>query len=88
MGEGENERNCTRKGVLREEEPVKEGQSAWKKKKKNTTAEEVKGWERKKEPEGYSGIVQRDRIEERKNKRKDVREGQRMRVEGRGREKT
>lgn len=59
-----------------------------KKKKKNTTAEEVKGWERKKEPEGYSGIVQRDRIEERKNKRKDVREGQRMRVEGRGREKT
>ena len=64
MGEGQNERNWTRKGVLREEEPVKEGKRAWNKKK--TTAEEVKGWERKKEPEGYSGIVQRDRIEERK----------------------
>lgn len=36
------------------------------KNKKKTTAEEVKGWERKKEPEGYSGIVQRDRTEERK----------------------
>ena len=59
---------------------------AWKKKK--TTAEEVKGWERQKEPEGYSGIVQRDRREERKKQEKDVREGERMRAEGRGRERT
>lgn len=34
MGEGQNERNWTRKGVLREEEPVKEGKRAWKTKKK------------------------------------------------------
>lgn len=44
-GRGSDERTCTRKGVLREEEPVKEGESL--KKKKKTTAEEVKGWEKK-----------------------------------------
>ena len=83
-GRGSDESTCTRKGVLREEEPVK-GESL---KKKKTTAEEVKGWERQKEPEGYSGIVQRDRREERKKQEKDVREGERMRAEGRGRERT
>lgn len=42
---------------------MKEGQRAWGKK---PAAEADKGWGRKNEPEGYSGIVQTDRVEESK----------------------
>ena len=52
MGEGENERNCTRKGVLREEEPFKEVKSACKKKKKTLQLKRLKGGRERKNLRG------------------------------------